>query len=238
MKNRRRKKKRKIFYFFLPHVWVCCFKIFTGEIFKYRCCDEEDEEYSGDKGDGFSWLKEMGLQDKIRKPDGISIQLYLYPIPLYALRKHKYNLFKDPWLVFSGRRRLRPRLWTTNQNLWCVWRERTLSTSSTSSSAVRAWWLLRGLRLGYRQRCWPPRLSEGLPWTHWRYKCSQTQYIQHRQLKVHNIHRLHNTFKTSTTQSVDQNRMHFTIMKNIPQNNFHFIWNKITVNVIQFSFPF
>lgn len=44
-----------------------------------RCCDREDEEYSRDKGDSFSWLKEMGLQDKIRKPDGISIQLY--PVP-------------------------------------------------------------------------------------------------------------------------------------------------------------
>ncbi|XP_024865886.1 protein downstream neighbor of son homolog isoform X2 [Kryptolebias marmoratus] len=39
------------------------------------CCDQEDVENNKDQGDSFLWLKEMGLQDKIRKPDGISIQL-------------------------------------------------------------------------------------------------------------------------------------------------------------------
>lgn len=29
-----------------------------------------------DDDEGFSWLEEMGLQDKIKKPDTISIKLY------------------------------------------------------------------------------------------------------------------------------------------------------------------
>lgn len=51
-----------------------------------RCCEKEngdpagDDEarggYSDDEDDSISWLKEMGVQDKIKKPDSISIQLY------------------------------------------------------------------------------------------------------------------------------------------------------------------
>lgn len=37
--------------------------------------EEEDEDDDDDDG-GFSWLKEMGVQDKIKKPDSISIKLY------------------------------------------------------------------------------------------------------------------------------------------------------------------
>ncbi|KAJ8283127.1 hypothetical protein COCON_G00056460 [Conger conger] len=44
--------------------------------------DEEEEAYGQDDDDdddedgGFSWLKEMGVQDKIKKPDSISIKLH------------------------------------------------------------------------------------------------------------------------------------------------------------------
>lgn len=45
----------------------------------YRNCEhsenEDDDEDEDDDG-GFSWLKEMGVQDKIKKPDAISIKLY------------------------------------------------------------------------------------------------------------------------------------------------------------------
>ncbi|XP_035264202.1 protein downstream neighbor of son homolog isoform X2 [Anguilla rostrata] len=41
--------------------------------------EEDDEEYGEEEEDdedgGFSWLKEMGVQDKIKKPDSISIKL-------------------------------------------------------------------------------------------------------------------------------------------------------------------
>ncbi|XP_069377248.1 protein downstream neighbor of son homolog [Paralichthys olivaceus] len=42
-------------------------------------CQEEDEGgedgYNDDEDSSFSWLKEMGIEDKIKKPDSISIQL-------------------------------------------------------------------------------------------------------------------------------------------------------------------
>lgn len=31
---------------------------------------------SDDDDDGFSWLEEMGVQDKVKKPDAVSIKLY------------------------------------------------------------------------------------------------------------------------------------------------------------------
>ncbi|XP_043098353.1 protein downstream neighbor of son homolog [Puntigrus tetrazona] len=37
--------------------------------------EEEDEDEDDDDDGGFSWLKEMGVQDKIKKPDAISIKL-------------------------------------------------------------------------------------------------------------------------------------------------------------------
>ncbi|KAM4601941.1 protein downstream neighbor of son homolog [Polymixia lowei] len=37
--------------------------------------EELEEDDDDDEDGGFSWLKEMGVQDKIKKPDGISIQL-------------------------------------------------------------------------------------------------------------------------------------------------------------------
>lgn len=37
---------------------------------------ENEEEEEDDDDSGFSWLKEMGVQDKIKKPDAISIKLY------------------------------------------------------------------------------------------------------------------------------------------------------------------
>lgn len=57
-------------------------------IFNWRCCElQEDEDcqagdegenggYNDDEDGSFSWLKEMGVQDKIKKPDSITIQLY------------------------------------------------------------------------------------------------------------------------------------------------------------------
>lgn len=30
----------------------------------------------GDEDEGFSWLEEMGVKDKIKKPDSISLKLY------------------------------------------------------------------------------------------------------------------------------------------------------------------
>uniref|UniRef100_A0A4W6EIZ4 DNA replication fork stabilization factor DONSON n=1 Tax=Lates calcarifer TaxID=8187 RepID=A0A4W6EIZ4_LATCA len=38
-------------------------------------CRGGDEEENGDEDSDFSWLKEMGIQDKIKKPDSITIQL-------------------------------------------------------------------------------------------------------------------------------------------------------------------
>ncbi|KAK2856725.1 hypothetical protein Q5P01_005460 [Channa striata] len=39
-------------------------------------CDGDEAEHDGDNEDSsFSWLKEMGVQDKIKKPDSITIQL-------------------------------------------------------------------------------------------------------------------------------------------------------------------
>jgi len=37
--------------------------------------EDEDEEDDDDEDGGFSWLKEMGVQDQIKKPDSISIKL-------------------------------------------------------------------------------------------------------------------------------------------------------------------
>ncbi|KAJ0062503.1 hypothetical protein NL108_013943, partial [Boleophthalmus pectinirostris] len=39
------------------------------------CGKEKDDEYSDEHDEDLSWLKEMGVQDKIKKPDSISIQL-------------------------------------------------------------------------------------------------------------------------------------------------------------------
>lgn len=36
----------------------------------------ENDGYNDDEDGSFSWLKEMGVQDKIKKPDSITIQLY------------------------------------------------------------------------------------------------------------------------------------------------------------------
>ncbi|XP_033471644.1 protein downstream neighbor of son homolog [Epinephelus lanceolatus] len=42
----------------------------------YKAGDEgENDEYNNDDDGSFSWLEEMGVQDKIKKPDSISIQL-------------------------------------------------------------------------------------------------------------------------------------------------------------------
>lgn len=59
--------------------------------FDWRCCelktdedcrggdDRETGAYMDDEDGSFSWLKEMGVQDKIKKPDSITIQLYPPP---------------------------------------------------------------------------------------------------------------------------------------------------------------
>lgn len=38
----------------------------------------ENDGYA-DEDSSFSWLKEMGIQDKIKKQDGITVQLYPCP---------------------------------------------------------------------------------------------------------------------------------------------------------------
>ncbi|KAJ6662415.1 hypothetical protein lerEdw1_011828 [Lerista edwardsae] len=38
--------------------------------------DDEQGMSDGDEDEGFSWLEEMGVEDKIKKPDSISIKLY------------------------------------------------------------------------------------------------------------------------------------------------------------------
>lgn len=50
---------------------------------KFRCCElqEDDADEEGNHGDSdedgsLSWLKAMGVQDKIKRPDNIIAQLY------------------------------------------------------------------------------------------------------------------------------------------------------------------
>lgn len=49
----------------------------------------EDEEEEDDDDGGFSWLKEMGVQDKIKKPDSITIKLY--PFGVYMLAQELFE---------------------------------------------------------------------------------------------------------------------------------------------------
>lgn len=42
----------------------------------YQNWDEEDDGYSQGEDDSLSWLKEIGIQDKLRQPECINIQLY------------------------------------------------------------------------------------------------------------------------------------------------------------------
>lgn len=143
-----------------------------------RCSElkEGKETQTGDEGENddeegsFSWLKEMGIQDKIKKPDSITMQLYP-PAALCVLcvsvtrclqlcigNKQPVEAPSPPVIAV---RKGRPCLWTTSRSPWCVWRDRTPSPSSTSSSTVRAWWLQRVPRRGSPQHCWPPgRLEE------------------------------------------------------------------------------
>lgn len=63
-----------------------CYKY--GNCFNLRCCEMKENEdceagdegenggYNDDEDCSFSWLKEMEVQDKIKKPDSITIQLY------------------------------------------------------------------------------------------------------------------------------------------------------------------
>ncbi|RXM99168.1 Protein downstream neighbor of son-like [Acipenser ruthenus] len=61
-----------------------------GECWAARAQVNSDEDDDEDDG-GFSWLEEMGVQDKIKKPDTISIKLY----PLKRKLLHKLFLL-DP----------------------------------------------------------------------------------------------------------------------------------------------
>ncbi|KAF4119140.1 protein downstream neighbor of son homolog [Onychostoma macrolepis] len=47
----------------------------SGAVLSEHSENEEEEEDEDDDDGGFSWLKEMGVQDKIKKPDAISIKL-------------------------------------------------------------------------------------------------------------------------------------------------------------------
>ncbi|XP_033833279.1 protein downstream neighbor of son homolog [Periophthalmus magnuspinnatus] len=40
-----------------------------------KSADEDDDDNDNDEDEDMSWLKEMGVQDKIKKPDSISVQL-------------------------------------------------------------------------------------------------------------------------------------------------------------------
>lgn len=42
----------------------------------YQNWDEEDDGCSQGEDDSLSWLKEIGIQDKLRKPECINLQLY------------------------------------------------------------------------------------------------------------------------------------------------------------------
>lgn len=62
--------------------------------FNFRCGTLKDDEdckagadggYDDDEDGSFLWLKEMGVQDKIKKPDSITIQLY----PILTLVKER-----------------------------------------------------------------------------------------------------------------------------------------------------
>lgn len=57
-----------------------CFR--TSEYSDKEEEQEDDEEEEEDEC--FSWLKEMGVQDKIKKPDAISIKLYVKPFFVYG----------------------------------------------------------------------------------------------------------------------------------------------------------
>ncbi|NXT74912.1 DONS protein, partial [Zapornia atra] len=51
----------------------------------------EEQAPSDDDDESFSWLEEMGVQDKVKKPDAISIKLY----PFSACRKEKHEVQMD-----------------------------------------------------------------------------------------------------------------------------------------------
>lgn len=65
-------------------------------------------------------------------------------------------------------RRATSYLWTISLSLWYVWKDFTLSLSSTSSSIGRVWLLRPAPRRGYRPHCWLPVLLEELQCTLWR----------------------------------------------------------------------
>lgn len=68
---------------FIVRVMVLTFIINVRKNFDYRCSElkedvdcEEGDDVENDEDGSFSWLKEMGVQDKVKKPDSITIQLY------------------------------------------------------------------------------------------------------------------------------------------------------------------
>ncbi len=63
---------------------ISAFVIFDFDRLSEHSENEEEDEDDDDDG-GFSWLKEMGVQDKIKKPDAISIKLYPLQSCVYAV---------------------------------------------------------------------------------------------------------------------------------------------------------
>lgn len=49
--------------------------------------DDDDDEAS------FSWLEEMGVQDKVKKPDALSIKLYPLHVKMYDTGKPYRSYF-------------------------------------------------------------------------------------------------------------------------------------------------
>lgn len=62
------------------YVTLNCFNCRCSELKEGEDCQAGDEgennAFNDDDDGSFSWLKEMGVQDKIKKPDNITIQLY------------------------------------------------------------------------------------------------------------------------------------------------------------------
>lgn len=93
-----------------------------------RCLKELEAEGGGggegdDEDDSFRWLKEMGVQDKIKKPDGITIKLY-------PSRRVQFVL------TFGGH--------------WPIWPQTVCRTGKHPLALEDNWWFKSYLRLNRR----------------------------------------------------------------------------------------
>lgn len=65
------------FYYEAPVQHSASFCVFRASEYSDKEEEPEEGEKEDDDDECFSWLKEMGVQDKIKKPDAISIKLYV-----------------------------------------------------------------------------------------------------------------------------------------------------------------